>query len=128
MGFVGALSTDRLAMDACSRVVGTALKMGQAEHAVRMGRWALARGCQPSVTLVSALSAAEVLLGRWSDAERTLGLLEEPVGFRVRVVAAAIAQHLGNVSDYEAAVGGDSNVAAGAAQLMSQAAKDRATE
>ena len=128
VGFVGALSTDRLALDACSRVVGTALKMGRAQHAVRMGKWALARGCKPSLTLVSSLSVAEVLVGRWEDAEQTLGLLPKPHDRQARVVAAAIAQNAGDSEAYDEAVQGDVKVAAGAAQLVSQAAKAGLTE
>jgi hypothetical protein len=128
VAFVGALTTDRLANDACPRIVGSAVRMGHPAHGVRMGLWAMERGCAPTGTLTGWLATAQVLSGEWEAARQTLRLGTADPTPRTDVVRAAIAQRDGDAAAHARAVDGREEIAERAAQLFDGAAKAEAME
>jgi len=122
VAFVGALSTNRLANDACPRVVASAMRMGQPAHAARMGQWALHRGCPRTGTLVGWLSTAQAISGAWEGARANLEAGPPDPNGRDRVVAAALARRAGELERAKLLVGNRPQLAAQVDRLLEAAA------
>ncbi len=128
VAFAGALTTDRLANDACPRVVGSAVRMGYPAHGVRMGRWALRRGCPQSGELSGWMATAQALTGDWAGVRATLaGSPPDPSG-RDLVLAAALARRDGNQAEADRIVGGRPEIAVQVDRLLAEADSPPATE
>ncbi len=72
VAFTAGLATDRLANDACPRVIASALRMGRPQLATRMGWWAIDRGCPRDGRLNGWLASALAFSGDWSELEAVL--------------------------------------------------------
>jgi hypothetical protein len=123
VGFAGALSSARLATEACPQVIGSAVRMGHPSQGARMGRWALARGCVRTESLTGWLATAEALSDDWEAAGLALRLGPAGRDMRGRAVAAALATRVGDEVGRETAIGGQPGVAQRADGLLKASRK-----
>jgi hypothetical protein len=91
VAFTGALTTDRLANDACARVVASAVRLGRPALASRMGRWATARGCVHDGGFNGWMSTAMAFSGDWPGVAAALAAGPPDPKGRDQVAAAALA-------------------------------------
>ena len=69
VAFTGALAGQQMDLEACSGVVGSAMRAGMSQQALRMGLWSEAKGCPPSGPRHGWMSTAAAMEGRWSLVE-----------------------------------------------------------
>ena len=102
VSFVSALAGPEIDVDGCAGIVGSAMRAGLTDHALRMGLWAQARGCPPSGTMHGWMALAAALEGEWGLARDWAGRLPADPYHRDVVVAAAIARRDGDRDRYQA--------------------------
>ncbi len=102
VSFTSSLASGRIDIDACAPLVGSAMRAGMTRQALRMGRWAEAKGCPVNGTMKGWLAMAAALEGEWDEAERRAH--QEPPDPKLRdiVVSAAVAKRSGDTDAYAA--------------------------
>lgn len=126
VAFQGALVGNSLAVDACPRVISSAVRLGRPQLAVRMGRWALHRGCTRDGKFNGWFASAHAFSGDW---EGVASVLEQgppdPLG-RDQVARFALASVRNDVPTMEkvvAAWSGSGDLEAQAEKLLVAAAR-----
>ncbi|MCB9745295.1 MAG: hypothetical protein H6741_08910 [Alphaproteobacteria bacterium] len=125
-----ALDADPPFPHACFNATRLHLDRGEPGAAVENGRFALARGCEPSPELLAPLAVAEASVGQWEEAEVTASRVgQDPTGLAVIVRVAAAARH-GELGPFTEAVGqGDPAALAGQVRwLLEQSGEAEAAE
>lgn len=72
VAFQGALVDTPLAVDACPRVISSAVRLGRPQLGVRMGRWALHRGCARDGVFNGWFATAHAFSGDWEGVASVL--------------------------------------------------------
>ena len=102
VSFVSALAKPGIDLDACGPVVGAAMRTGLPDVALRMGDWAIARGCDRSGPMNGWMAMAAAIEGEWElAAEWASGSVPDP-RYRDLVVQAALAKRRGDEAEYAA--------------------------
>ena len=65
VSFVGALAGRSIDLEACSGVVGSAMRAGMPRQALRMGLWSERKGCPPSGPRHGWMATAAAMEGHW---------------------------------------------------------------
>jgi hypothetical protein len=113
-----AVQPPRAFHESCYNVTRVHLKLNQPAEAIRVGRAALAAGCEPSPELVAPLALALALEGEWEEAnEYAQSVGSDPTGKAVIVRLAAQAQ-AGNLKPLNDAMNTTDGV--GAMQIQKQ--------
>jgi hypothetical protein len=100
VNFTSAMVGNQIDIEACAPIVGSAMRAGLHAHALRMGEWAIARGCPKSGLMNGWMATAAAMTGEWSLAEQwAFTLPDDPKG-RSRVVRAALARRAGDDEEY----------------------------
>lgn len=100
VSFVSALAKPGIDLEACGPVVGSAMRTGLPELALRMGDWAIARGCTATGPMNGWMAMAAAYEGEWTRAEAwAFGGTPDP-RFRDLVVQAAVAKRNGDEAAY----------------------------
>ena len=100
VSFVSALAKPGIDLDACGPVVGSAMRTGLPALALRMGDWAIARGCTATGPMNGWMAMAAAYQGEWTRAEAwAFGGAADP-RFRDLIVQAAIAKRRGDEGAY----------------------------
>jgi hypothetical protein len=102
VSFVSALAGEGIDLDACGAVVGSAMRMGLPRQALRMGEWALARGCVPTGPMKGWLATAAALGGDWEKASRWAHGNPSDPRHRDLIVRAVLARRDGDEAGYAA--------------------------
>jgi len=102
VNFVSSLARTGIDLEACGPVVGSAMRTGLPSLALRMGDWALLRGCSPTGPMNGWMAMAAALEGQWERAETWAHSEPSDPRFRDLVVRAALAKRSGNQEAYRA--------------------------
>lgn len=102
VSFVSALAKPGIDLDACGPVVGAAMRTGLPDVALRMGEWAIARGCERSGPMNGWMAMAAALQGKWVLAAEWAHGDEPDPRYRDLIVRAALAKRNGNEAEYTA--------------------------
>jgi len=102
VSFVSALAGEGIDLDACGAVVGSAMRMGLPRQALRMGEWALARGCVPTGPMNGWMATAAALRGDWEKASRWAHGTPADPRHRDLIVRAVLARRDGDEAGYAA--------------------------
>jgi len=102
VSFVSALAKPGIDLDACGPVVGAAMRTGLPDVALRMGEWAIARGCERSGPMNGWMAMAAALQGKWVLAKEWAHGDEPDPRYRDLIVRAALAKRNGNEAEYNA--------------------------
>ena len=100
VSFASVLAGRQIDMEACAPVIGSAMRSGLHVHALRMGQWAVARGCLQSGVMNGWLATSAAMTGEWEVAARWAHAEPEDPKGRSRVVQAAIAKRAGDKDAY----------------------------
>ncbi|MGB0641190.1 MAG: hypothetical protein ACPGTU_17780, partial [Myxococcota bacterium] len=100
VSFASSLASGKIDIDACTPIVGSAMRAGMTRQALRMGHWAEARGCPVNGVMKGWLAMAAAVEGDWEEAQWRAS--QEPADPKLRdvVVSAAVARRIGDEEGY----------------------------
>jgi hypothetical protein len=101
VSFVGAMAGQRIDVEACPGIVGSAMRAGMTAQALRMGLWAEERGCPPNGSMHGWMATAAAVEGAWDVAEDWAHRVPQDPRKRDVVVRAAIAKRNGDVEAFQ---------------------------
>jgi len=100
VAFVGALAGQQVDLEACSGVVGSAMRAGMSRHALRMGMWSEAKGCPPSGPRHGWMATAAAMEGQWALVEDWCNREPSDQYGRDLIACAALARRQGDEDIY----------------------------
>ncbi len=102
VSFVSALAREGIDLDGCGAVAGSAMRMGLPRQALRMGEWAIARGCVATGPMNGWMATAAALRGEWDKASRWAHGTPSDPRHRDLIVRAVLARRDGDEAGYAA--------------------------
>lgn len=102
VNFVSSLARPGIDLEACGPVVGSAMRTGLPDLALRMGDWAVLRGCVTTGPMNGWMAMAAALEGQWERADTWANMKPSDPRFRDVVVRAALAKRRGDRDSFRA--------------------------
>ena len=100
VAFVGALAGRQMDLEACSGVVGSAMRAGMSRQALKMGLWSEAKGCPPSGPRHGWMATAAAMEEEWALVEDWCSRQPSDPSGRDLIACAALAKHRGEEAVY----------------------------